>query len=776
MAYQAETQLPPLAAMTFFQWETLTAPNPALSASISSTATTIQVTAAPKDETGAVIQKAFLMGIKNDDSYVETVLVPTGSLAYDAQTANFVVGAILTGGTSGAKAKILRDTDAGTTGTLTLLVYSGTFQDNETITTAAGGSATANGTLTAAISADGLTFTGCVRGVRLTGLDFTSAGTGLATSFDAGSAVSCNITGVMQQLMFAVLQGTIATGGSDLIMGTDADGTVTIKRSTGTGTSVGWVRWNTTGDMAQFSNDGASWVNFSDSNSSTTFKVSAADTTPSYLDSKVDVATSGRLTKSIGNAGGNETLQLNLATTLTDAEMNAMHTGISANVTGTNLATLTAGSSSNADALHTHSSPVFTATAYEAITANDAVASLPISVEWFTPLTEVALNIGNTNATRGYGIKIIPTVTSSSLTTMLFRAAEAVNGATNGNLDISIQTDSAGSPSGTIISNGSANQITQATLRTWNTTLASQTATWAAAPTLTAGTTYWIVFKMDFTDATNYIKLGENSTYDENYLTMTRQTFNSAGSTWGSAVTNATPFFWFNNQPNILGMALCKCDADWGGRTWAFVGFAKDNISANASGSIYYDNITSLTGLSPGKDYYLSSTAGGISKTYAANEFTEGTAPSVYYYKIGTALNTTTLRIQKGLKRILLREKDVLTATTTRNYIFWFKPEILRASFSNFSSDGVNNDSQFSNGYGVDMGTGSTANMSGTGMSYNFGANGTTTGNNGSNIYLTSDVSRGFTGSSSISGAGVVQTYSMSNNGNIRGYIEVEAY
>ena len=63
---------------------------------------------------------------------------------------------MLTGGTSGATAVILEDADGGATGTLTLGNITGTFQNNETITDSATGSATSNGALTytyAAISA-----------------------------------------------------------------------------------------------------------------------------------------------------------------------------------------------------------------------------------------------------------------------------------------------------------------------------------------------------------------------------------------------------------------------------------------------------------------------------------------------------------------------------------------------------------------------------------------------------------------------------------------------
>jgi len=71
------------------------------------------------------------------------------TLAYDTQTANFSKGAVLTGATSGATARIQDDSDSGATGTLTLIDIKGEFIDNEIITDDNGspGSATANGTL-----------------------------------------------------------------------------------------------------------------------------------------------------------------------------------------------------------------------------------------------------------------------------------------------------------------------------------------------------------------------------------------------------------------------------------------------------------------------------------------------------------------------------------------------------------------------------------------------------------------------------------------------------
>jgi len=72
------------------------------------------------------------------------------TLGFDAETSAFAIGETLTGGTSSATATIqgIKKTSA-TAGTLYLSGVTGTFQDNETITDGATGSATADGTLTA---------------------------------------------------------------------------------------------------------------------------------------------------------------------------------------------------------------------------------------------------------------------------------------------------------------------------------------------------------------------------------------------------------------------------------------------------------------------------------------------------------------------------------------------------------------------------------------------------------------------------------------------------
>lgn len=71
----------------------------------------------------------------------------TRRINYDGQLSNFVVGDVVTGGWSGATAVILKDTDGGATGTLELGSINGTFEDNEPLTTIAGGSAAVAGAI-----------------------------------------------------------------------------------------------------------------------------------------------------------------------------------------------------------------------------------------------------------------------------------------------------------------------------------------------------------------------------------------------------------------------------------------------------------------------------------------------------------------------------------------------------------------------------------------------------------------------------------------------------
>lgn len=85
----------------------------------------------------------FWYPIEDEDVY---------TLAYDGGSAAFTVGQTVTGGTSGATARIVNISGDVSSGTLIIDTLSGNFQDDEAITDPLGGAAEANGTESAAFS------------------------------------------------------------------------------------------------------------------------------------------------------------------------------------------------------------------------------------------------------------------------------------------------------------------------------------------------------------------------------------------------------------------------------------------------------------------------------------------------------------------------------------------------------------------------------------------------------------------------------------------------
>lgn len=100
----------------------------------------------PQPGGAAVLENFFPKptGVAVRGGSVRHATIGTNALAFDGQTANFTVGQVVTGGTSGATGKIASQTDAGATGTLQLHDVTGTFADNEALTDPLGGAAVAN--------------------------------------------------------------------------------------------------------------------------------------------------------------------------------------------------------------------------------------------------------------------------------------------------------------------------------------------------------------------------------------------------------------------------------------------------------------------------------------------------------------------------------------------------------------------------------------------------------------------------------------------------------
>jgi hypothetical protein len=117
---------------------------------------------------------------------------PGSTLGYGAQTGNFTVGQILTGGTSGATGRIVADADSGVTGTLTLRSIAGEYLNGEALTDPLGGAATAVGALVEQ---------NAVVGAQVKDIDYDPGTTTLDAVFGvAAGEVRLNVTGVAAQI------------------------------------------------------------------------------------------------------------------------------------------------------------------------------------------------------------------------------------------------------------------------------------------------------------------------------------------------------------------------------------------------------------------------------------------------------------------------------------------------------------------------------------------------------------------------------------------------
>lgn len=604
-----------------------------------------------------------------------------------------------------------------------------------------------------AVAADGLSATGVVRGLKPSGIDFTTGDSDFVYEFDSGDEIFCAILPQDGELLRSAIQGVIGTGASDFRIGDGTAGNKTIYAQNADSNKP-YIRYDDTSNQWIISNDGTSSFVVGTGAGSITggdgITVTAGDIDIDVTDTTIFKNTTA------GAIDAGKIPRLNGSGLLDYSFL-----GTDGTVTASNLNTLTNGS--DASSLHSHSSPTLTLWASEALTAGQAVGLLPIEVEYFDQLTDTDLSLGDDNARARYAIKFVPSVTSSSLTTMQFRAKEQSAGNTTlGDLTISIQSDSAGAPSGTAITNGTANAITQATQRTWGASYANRTATWATPPTLTAGTTYWIVFQTASLSATQYLRISVNSSHDENYITFTRLTYDAFSGTWGGSTTNATPYFWFNTQQKLLGVGLVPCDASWGARTWSYIGGAVSTVSANSSASVYYDIIPGLSGLIPGKYYWLSETTGQYTLTAPTCEYQEGTEPTAFAYRVARAISTTQLKIDLGPKRVPIRETTQITATTTRQYRIWFQPEFIRVA----AVGGPASTTDGSHSYGYVRPDGSDASVFvETGAASAYTAGGSTTA---SALVDEDGASNGFTGAaSSITDAGFTYTLTEQGTGGI---------
>lgn len=111
------------------------------------------------------------------------------------------------------------------------------------------------------VSADGLTWSNVVRGIRLTGLDYTTSDASLAVAHDADSPVVCNISAILFNLMRAALNGTIASGGLTFKVGDGTDSNISVVAYNADTNKPAW-RYNASTNQWEYSNDGVTFQPF----------------------------------------------------------------------------------------------------------------------------------------------------------------------------------------------------------------------------------------------------------------------------------------------------------------------------------------------------------------------------------------------------------------------------------------------------------------------------------------------------------------------------------
>ena len=505
-----------------------------------------------------------------------------------------------------------------------------------------------------AVNADGLGATGVVRGIDPNGIDYTVGNDDFILALDGGSRITCVIAAQSGELIRATLQNLIATGATGMTWGIDAVGTITFYRSTGPGTKLGFLRWNLSSGKTEYANDGVTWNTFDAVTASNLIIVSNSDTTPSNLQNKTASGTG--ITRAILNPGGNERLEFSVNGTLaqlisdvtaTSVEINQALDGISPNVTFTNLNTLTAGPNSNADLLHTHTAPAFGFTAGEAIngSANAKVVAqlgenykkiILINANGFTLIDAsvgTARAVGDVDARTRLAQSFV--LTDADASTIKLENVGLIlrkQAAPTDDFYAEIQTDSGGSPSGTVVTNGTSSVIGGASLTT---NYGPVKFTWATPPALASGTTYWIVFRRSTAnDAVNYYQVLDAG--GATYASGEAKTYTASTLTWSAALANDV-------QMELL------FELDYDGKVFMadsndlkridVVGVTTDNKSAAQTLAVAvsaYKN--GLTGLTRGAPVFLSTTQGGYTQTTPS--VVANTQPRV---QIGKAISTDTV-------------------------------------------------------------------------------------------------------------------------------------
>lgn len=479
----------------------------------------------------------------------------------------------------------------------------------------------------------------------------TGLGGGTGNEHPVGAEVGCvTISNVVNELV-KVFNGANGSGGTAFRIGTNANNDIFIYAENGDA-NLPFLKYSAVDNKWLISNDGVNTYDPQAGGSGVTagagieiiagvLGIKLSDTTI-FVSASSGAGDSGKVAR-LNASGqlpngfiGSDTLANRISdVTATATEINQVNDGVSANVTATNLNTLTAGSTSNADTLHTHAvlGP-YNFTTAEAINGSvtpKAVCRLGTNAVDFVAQKpaigylldyggggDVDLTFGDVDATTRLATPF--TYTNSLPTTIsLVRGAFMLEktASPTDNVVVALQADSGGNPSGTDIA-------TQTFLGSDLVSNFHVIEFSFSGANLTSGAQYWIVLRRSTAnDAVNYYRVrssGNAGTGGKSYRAST--------TTW----SNANPFqMYLTIGLDYDGgeVALADGSSNYLGN---FIGFTKSNVAGGATAAVQTQGVvTGFTGLTPNEDYYLSTT-GNIS-----------TAPS--NIRVGWAKSATELVI-----------------------------------------------------------------------------------------------------------------------------------
>lgn len=268
-------------------------------------------------------------------------------------------------------------------------------------------------------------------------------------------------------------------------------------------------------------------------------------------------------------------------------------------------------------------------------TVNGATTPVPVVLiddtfqEEFGGAVTIAMGKVTTGNKAALGFKLQGAITLTTLKLYLKKT-----GAPTDNIVFTIQTDTAGAPSGTPVTNGTANSIAGSGLTT---SFVLTTVTFGSTVTLAANTQYWLVgARSSTTSNSDYYNL-DGITNAFAYASFTGSTFDA--SSW--SVSADIPYVQFIAATGN-STSVWRCDTDHANFHMRYgVGLVTTNGAISVSAKVVFRGpVTGFTGLTPMSLYYASDTIGTLSLTPGTTEVIIGQSISTTEIFVGMGSDT----------------------------------------------------------------------------------------------------------------------------------------